>query len=562
MHETGRVFTPQGRSSPRQSKHKGMRIMAKPNYYTRRSFTALAAGAVLTMLLLVAVRPALAQTAVEAPHIDYPANNSVDSDGDFEVGSYSEYDMQGNIFDLYEDLPEGPNKVGTGYVYGYCSIDCDCPAGCAYDSSWWSVWLTDVPDGTHTYYAVATDYYGNVSDRSDTVTVKVDSTIPPTVDYFMPSPDGVTTKGSIGGVSANIYYTSVLAAFSKNIDPNTLTPSTFTLVKNESDGSTTTPVAATVANYANYPDWFYLKLPSYLEGGTNYMATIKGGPDGVKDEFGNPLTDDKVWSFTTATWPTVDSVSPSDEAPEVPINTNVTATFSKDINSPSLSFTLLKEGSTTPVAATVRYDTASKKAMLDPSSNLRINTQYTATIKGGAEGVKDYQDAYWVQGNPLAADKVWSFTTSAPDDVTPPQTTIDSGPSGLTNDNTPTFSFSGTDDLSASENLLYSYKVDSSSEWSDYSDQTSVTLPSLSDGGHIFYAKAKDEVGNEDGSLAERSFTVDATPPKVSTVSPDDGAARDDWSQQVPVDTKFTISFAEALHPDSVTTADFRLWSQ
>jgi probable HAF family extracellular repeat protein len=105
-------------------------------------------------------------------------------------------------------------------------------------------------------------------------------------------------------------------------------------------------------------------------------------------------------------------------------------------------------------------------------------------------------------------------------DTTPPETTITSGPSGPTNDTTPTFSFSGSDNLSQAANLLYSYKVDSG-QWSAYSSETSVTLggaSGLSAGLHTFYVKAKDEAGNEDASPAQQSFTVD-TPPETTIAS-------------------------------------------
>ena len=88
--------------------------------------------------------------------------------------------------------------------------------------------------------------------------------------------------------------------------------------------------------------------------------------------------------------------------------------------------------------------------------------------------------------------------------TTSPETSIDSGPNGPTNDNTPTFSFSGSDDVSVSTGLLYSYKVDDQ-EWSNYSSETSVTLggtTGLSDGLHTFYVKAKDEARKEDQSPA------------------------------------------------------------
>ena len=54
------------------------------------------------------------------------------------------------------------------------------------------------------------------------------------------------------------------------------------------------------------------------------------------------------------------------------------------------------------------YDAATKKATLDPTADLEPSATYTATIKGGSGGVKD------LAGNPLGADKTWSFTTAAP----------------------------------------------------------------------------------------------------------------------------------------------------
>ena len=68
--------------------------------------------------------------------------------------------------------------------------------------------------------------------------------------------------------------------------------------------------------------------------------------------------------------------------------------------------TLAKAG--TAVAASVTYDGASKTATLDPTATLEAGTTYTATVKGGASGVKD------LAANALAADKVWTFTTATP----------------------------------------------------------------------------------------------------------------------------------------------------
>ena len=109
----------------------------------------------------------------------------------------------------------------------------------------------------------------------------------------------------------------------------------------------------------------------------------------------------------------------------------------------------------------------------------------------------------------------WGVAVAAPPDITAPETIVDSGPEGPTNDATPTFTFSASDDITASADLLYSYKIDEE-EWSTYSTNASATLGGelgLSDGTHTFYVKAKDEAGNEDSSPDERSFTVDTALP-------------------------------------------------
>ena len=63
--------------------------------------------------------------------------------------------------------------------------------------------------------------------------------------------------------------------------------------------------------------------------------------------------------------------------------------------------------------ATVTYYAATRTATLTPTRGpSRTCTLYTATVKSGANGVKD------AAGNPLASDFVWTFTTVA--DTTAP----------------------------------------------------------------------------------------------------------------------------------------------
>ena len=135
-----------------------------------------------------------------------------------------------------------------------------------------------------------------------------------------------------------------------------------------------------------------------------------GNPTNVHEAFflNGPTSCDAPAGETTP--PTVGSVTPQEGATGVAVGANVEATFSEAMDQstiipPANTFTLTKQGATTPVAATVSYDATAKKATLNPSANLEAGATYTATLKGGANGVKD------LAGNPLTSDKTWSFST-------------------------------------------------------------------------------------------------------------------------------------------------------
>src|SRR3989442_3460276 len=68
---------------------------------------------------------------------------------------------------------------------------------------------------------------------------------------------------------------------------------------------------------------------SPLGAGTVYTATVAGS---VTDAIGTPLGADSLWSFTTDVAPTVTVQAPAPGATGVPLNTTVTASFSKAMN--------------------------------------------------------------------------------------------------------------------------------------------------------------------------------------------------------------------------------------
>jgi Ca2+-binding RTX toxin-like protein len=209
--------------------------------------------------------------------------------------------------------------------------------------------------------------------------------------------------------------------------------------------------------------------------------------------------------------PTINTIAPTDGATDVAATSNAEVTFSEAMDSSTINgstFTLVKQGTSQPVAAQVTYDPVSQKATLDPDAGLEADATYTATLKGGAGGVKD--DA----GNPLAEDKTWSFTTAAaspPDDTTPPETTIDSGPSDTITVDSATFEFSSSEPNSTFECSL------------DGGGFASCTSPKayggLSNGSHTFEVRATDAAGNSDATPASRTWTVDTTAPVVCTIT-------------------------------------------
>ena len=89
-------------------------------------------------------------------------------------------------------------------------------------------------------------------------------------------------------------------------------------------------------------------------------------------------------------------------------------------------------------------------------------------------------------------------------DTIPPETLIDSGPSTITTDPTPTLEFRSTEPGSTFECAL------------DHAAFTPCTSPhttaTLADGAHTFQVRATDPAGNTDPSPATRSFAVDTTP--------------------------------------------------
>ena len=208
----------------------------------------------------------------------------------------------------------------------------------------------------------------------------------------------------------------MIATFSEAMSPATITaPGTFTVAPSAGGA----PVAGTVS-YVAAANTAIFTPAANLTASTHYTATITTA---AQSAAGNPLAGNFAWSFTTGiaantTAPIVVSTVPASGAIDVPTNTILTATFSKPMDPTTITaagtFTLAVAGPDgAAVAGTVQY--AGTSATFTPASTLPAATEFTATITTAAEDLT---------GNALAANFVWSFTTGAGPDTTPPTITL------------------------------------------------------------------------------------------------------------------------------------------
>jgi hypothetical protein len=90
-------------------------------------------------------------------------------------------------------------------------------------------------------------------------------------------------------------------------------------------------------------------------------------------------------------------------------------------------------------------------------------------------------------------------------DTTPPDTTITSGPPNPSTDSSASFSFTGTDNVTASASLTYECKLDAQAFAACTSPQP---YSALTDGSHTFQVRAKDAAGNVDPTPASQTWQI------------------------------------------------------
>lgn len=145
----------------------------------------------------------------------------------------------------------------------------------------------------------------------------------------------------------------------------------------------------------------------------NGVYRVSGGYPNSTFNSANYWVDATFKAHLTETAPTITAVSPASGATGVSILSTIYATSSVVLDPVSVDTdsVILKDADDTVFTATITATTSwngtatTSRIIIDPGAMLAPSTQYTVTIKGGAGNVTN------VDGTPLAADYVWSFTT-------------------------------------------------------------------------------------------------------------------------------------------------------
>jgi hypothetical protein len=261
-----------------------------------------------------------------------------------------------------------------------------------------------------------------------------------------PTPISVQSTSPVAGTTSFCTTGVVSALFSVpsglRLDPATVNAGTVS-VTGAVGGQQVAVAAQSIALDAPTGKMVVFTPLTPLTAGVVYTVTIKSGAAGVKDVAvpANTMAADMVWSFTAAdcsappppplppTGITVQSTYPLANATNFCTTDAVSANFSVPsglrmdpltVNSGTFMLTSGQGASKVAVPAqSVVLDVPTGRiATFTPLAPLTAGVVYTATVKGGQNGVNDLA----VPPNGMATDKRWSFTAiscAAPPPVIP-----------------------------------------------------------------------------------------------------------------------------------------------
>ncbi|PJZ31857.1 hypothetical protein CH378_01210 [Leptospira kmetyi] len=366
-----------------------------------------------------------------------------------------------------------------------------------------------------------------------------------TVDLIAPTVSLTTPNNGTPSVANN---SSVSVAFSESVNCTTVNAATFTL-----DNGAAVPGTVTCGGTAAT---FTPTAP--LAQNTTYTARITTG---AKDLAGNSVAALYAWNFTTGaapdtTPPNVSFISPVNGSTGFSINGSISFTFDEAMTCASISTAnVTLDNGGTNVVGTISCSGTS--ATFTPTAPLNYGTTYTATI---STSVKDLASNY------LSAPFIWSFTTGAGPDVTPPAVSLVTPANGITNvgvNTSVSAVFSEPMTCATLTTASFTLTGGAAVPGTVTCAGTSATFtPSATLSYNTTYTArittgAKDLAGNSVAALYAWTFTTglapDTTAPTISFVSPSNGLTG------FAINGSLSISFSEAVNCATVTSTSVTL---
>ena len=227
-------------------------------------------------------------------------------------------------------------------------------------------------------------------------------------------------------------------------------------------------------------------------------------------------------SITTASAPTVSSLSPADNATNVNPNTNLVITFSQAVTVDTGSIVIKKASDdstveTIPVGDAAITGSGTTTITIDPSIRLDDLTSYYVQIPGTA-----FRNGSSVYFAGITTTTGWNFTTGDFTPPTPPGTPVPNA--SHINNLTPTWTWDASVETgSGLERYLLKWAQNPDCE--DYTTTTGLggtyTIPGglLTEGTWYFCVAARDNAQNDSGYSAPGMVIIDTTPPVLATVT-------------------------------------------
>lgn len=422
--------------------------------------------------------------------------------------------------------PSGPTKIaapsytftpGAGAIKTECSIDSADFADCT--SPFTSATLAD---GPHTFDVRALDAAGNPATASRGIIVDTQA---PTVT-ITGGPTGATntvnpqflfgTAGAPTTVECRLNGGAYVACSSPFTAP-TLAEGSYTFEVRVVDAATNASsatqgfsidtTAPSIVINTGPSGWTNNNAPQFTFtaalGATVTRCSLDGSAFALcSSPFNTGTLSEAEHNFTVRAYDAAGNFAPASR------------TFTVDTIAPTVSFTGGPNGPTNVTTPTFQFTTTGGATSTSCSLNGGAFTSCTSPFTTGVLGEGSYTLAV------RATDAALNSATTTPPrsfsiDTSAPTVEITSGPTGATNDNTPSFGFT-------SAGSTFKCRID----LGNYTDCSSpFTSAALLDGEHTFSVQATDAAGNS--ASVPRPFVVDTLAPVV-TISEGPGTRTND----------------------------------